>query len=98
MTRAEPPDTDEGTAPRELQTSVVLNRVHARRFATDCLEPDELGKVSAEQMYVAYNQWAVANDRLTIGMKALGTGLREIGIEPYRTNSERGYAGVRLKA
>ena len=74
-----------------------MNRVHARKFAEAALVQDELGKVTAEQMYLAYNQWALENDRMTISLKALGTALRAIGIEPYRTNSERGYAGVRLK-
>jgi hypothetical protein len=81
----------------ERQVSSVMARAHARAFATDTLEDDELGRVSSEEMYAAYLTWATDNSRQAIGPKALGMALRAISYEPYRTKSQRGYSGVRVK-
>lgn len=53
--------------------------------------------VSNARLWKAYQDWCAANGERPMSAKALATRLKGHGLSPIRSNSERGWSGVRLR-
>jgi putative DNA primase/helicase len=66
-------------------------------FLGDRCVVDPMASVAAADLYPAYVDWAEEVGEKAMSQKALGGYLRERGFEPVRTETARGWVGVRLR-
>jgi putative DNA primase/helicase len=67
-----------------------------RAFLADRCLRDPASTIAAGVLYEAYVSWCHAEHEEAVSKRMLGVLLRERGVEPYRTEAERGWRGITL--
>lgn len=83
---------------REATDEYRLDEDVLRLFLEDCCVEQPLVSCTAVELYAAYTTWAEGHGEETLSQTKFGRRLRERGFRQTRTNSQRGWTGLRLYA
>lgn len=62
----------------------------------ECCEADYMAKEMTADLFASWNAWAEKNGERPWSKKRFAQAMEQRGFETYRTNTSRGYAGLRL--
>jgi putative DNA primase/helicase len=67
------------------------------QFLEDACVAEAGAKVSAKELYIAYQEWCADNGHDPLAQTSLGHRLKAKGFAPTRTRNTRGWSGLRLR-
>jgi putative DNA primase/helicase len=69
---------------------------HVQAWLDECCEISEHHQAASKEFYPSYRLWCEVNGVESKKQKGLALALTHKGFKPYRTNQQRGFAGLRI--